>query len=89
MDPAKLKREYGKELCFWGSIDEQYTLPFGTPDEVRREVLDRVATLGADGGLILAPTHHLQLDTPLGNFWAMVEAVSGRARPGSACGHRR
>jgi len=81
MDPVRLKREYGKELCFWGSIDEQYTLPFGTPDEVRREVLDRVATLGAGGGLILAPTHHLQLDTPLGNFWAMVEAVSGRARP--------
>ena len=31
MDPAELKREYGKQLCFWGSIDEQHTLPFGTP----------------------------------------------------------
>jgi len=80
MDPARLKREYGKDLCFWGSIDEQYTLPFGTPAEVRQEVLDRIATLGSDGGLILAPTHHLQLDTPLENFWAMVEAVTGRPR---------
>jgi uroporphyrinogen decarboxylase len=78
MDPVKLKREYGKDLCFWGSIDEQYTLPFGTPAEVRKEVLDRIATLGSGGGLILAPTHHLQLDTPLENFWAMVEAVRGR-----------
>ena len=80
MDPFRLKREYGKELCFWGSMDEQYTLPFGTPDQVRQEVLSRIATLGAGGGLILAPTHHLQLDTPLENFWAMVEAVTGRAR---------
>jgi uroporphyrinogen decarboxylase len=80
MDPARLKREYGKELCFWGSMDEQYTLPFGTPAEVRQEVLDRIATLGDGGGFILAPTHHLQLDTPLENFWAMVEAVTGRAR---------
>jgi uroporphyrinogen-III decarboxylase len=78
MDPVKLKREYGKDLCFWGSIDEQYTLPFGTPAEVRKEVLDRIVTLGSGGGLILAPTHHLQLDTPLENFWAMVEAVRGR-----------
>jgi uroporphyrinogen-III decarboxylase len=77
MEPVKVKREYGKDLCFWGSMDEQYTLPFGSPDDVRREVLDRIATLGADGGLILAPTHHVQLDTPLENFWAMVEAVTG------------
>ena len=46
MDPARLKREYGRELCFWGSIDEQYTMPFGTPDEVRREVVDAWQTLG-------------------------------------------
>ena len=60
-------------------MDEQYTLPFGSPGEVREEVLDRIATLGAGGGLILAPTHHMQLDTPLENFWAMVEAVTGHS----------
>lgn len=79
MDPVRLKRAYGRHLCFWGSVDTQYTLPFGRPDAVRREVLDRIATLGAGGGLILAPTHHVQLDTPLENFRAMVEAVTGHA----------
>jgi uroporphyrinogen decarboxylase len=78
MDPVRLKREYGKDLCFWGSIDEQYTLPFGSPEDVRKEVLDRIATLGENGGLILAPTHHVQLDTPLENFWAMAETITGR-----------
>ena len=77
MDPAKLKRQYGKSLCFWGSIDEQRTLPFGTPDEVRREIQERLATVGREGGLILAPTHHVQLDTPLENFWAMVDTITG------------
>ena len=80
IDPARVERETGRDLCFWGSIDEQHTLPFGTPDEVHDEVLDRVATLGTAGGLILAPTHHVQLDTPLENFWAMVEAVGGGTR---------
>ena len=80
MDPVKVKREYGKDLCFWGSIDEQYTLPFGRPEDVRREVRERIGTLGQGGGLILAPTHHVQLDTPLENFWAMVEGVTGVTR---------
>jgi uroporphyrinogen decarboxylase len=75
MDPAKLKREYGSKLCFWGSIDEQQTLPFGNPDEVRREVLTRLDTLGKGGGLIIGPTHHVQLDTPMENFWAMTDTV--------------
>ncbi len=77
MDPVKLKREYGDRLCFWGSIDEQRTLPFGTPDDVRAEVLARLRTLGEGGGLILGPTHHVQLDTPMENFWAMVNTITG------------
>lgn len=76
MDPIKLKRQYGDKLSFWGTIDQQHTLPFGTPDDVRREVLDRLATVGRGGGLILAPTHHIQLDTPLENFWAMIRAIA-------------
>ncbi len=77
MEPAELKRRYGEQLCFWGSIDEQQTLPFGTAEEVRGEVLDRLRTIGKGGGLIIGPTHHVQLDTPMENFWSMVNAITG------------
>ena len=76
MDPALLKEEYGDRLCFWGSIDEQRTLPFGKPLDVAEEVLVRLRTLGRSGGLILGPTHHVQLDTPMENFWAMVNTIA-------------
>jgi uroporphyrinogen decarboxylase len=78
MDPARLKALYGDRLCFWGSIDEQKTLPFGTPASVAAEVQRRLETIGRDGGLIIGPTHHVQLDTPMENFWAMVDAVGAR-----------
>ena len=81
MNPEELKNKYGDRLCFWGSIDEQHTLPFGTSDEVSREVLQRIATLGRDGGLIIGPTHHVQLDTPMENFWAMIRTVTGMNDP--------
>lgn len=72
MDPADIKNKFGDKLCFWGSIDEQHTLPFGSAEDVWDEVLERLKTLGSGGGLILAPTHHVQLDTPLENFWAFI-----------------
>ncbi|NOZ50655.1 MAG: hypothetical protein GXP37_11510 [Chloroflexi bacterium] len=75
MDPAEIGKAFGDRLCFWGSIDEQYTLPFGTPADVRNEVLQRLRTIGKDGGLILAPTHHVQLDTPMENFWALIDTI--------------
>jgi len=77
MDPAEVKKQFGRNLCFWGSLDEQHTLPFGTPDDVRREVVERLQTIGHNGGLIIGPTHHVQLDTPMENFWAMVNAITG------------
>jgi len=76
MDPVKLKLEYGQKLCFWGSLDEQHTLPFGKPDDVKNEVVRRLQTLGKGGGLILGPTHHVQLDTPMPNFWAMINTMT-------------
>jgi Uroporphyrinogen decarboxylase (URO-D) len=76
MDPVRLKQDFGNKLCFWGSIDEQHTLPFGTAAETQAEVLTRLRTLGKDGGLILGPTHHVQLDTPMDNFWAMVNTIT-------------
>ncbi|MGB9553357.1 MAG: uroporphyrinogen decarboxylase family protein, partial [bacterium] len=75
MDPVFLKKRYGKNLSFWGSIDEQHTLPFGTQEEVRREVLERLSVLGEGGGFIIAPTHHVQLDTPLENFFTFLETA--------------
>jgi uroporphyrinogen-III decarboxylase len=79
MDPAEVKRKYGGQLSFWGTIDEQHTLPFGSPADVNSEVVDRLKTVGQGGGLILAPTHHVQLDTPLENFWAMVNTIQHTA----------
>jgi uroporphyrinogen decarboxylase len=75
MNPAKIKKQYGDKLSFWGSLDEQKTLPFGTPEDVANEVRQRLETVAYNGGLILAPTHHIQLDTPLENFWAMVNTI--------------
>ncbi len=75
MDPAEVKKKYGGQLSFWGTIDEQHTLPFGSPADVANEVVDRLRTVGQGGGLILAPTHHVQLDTPMENFWAMVNTI--------------
>jgi len=80
LDLVQLKEAYGEKLCFWGSIDEQQTLPFGSPEDVRREVASRIKVLGHNGGLILGPTHHVQLDTPIENFWAMVEAITHSAQ---------
>jgi len=77
MDPAALKRAYGDRLSFWGTIGTQSTLPFGSPDDVRREVRTRVETVGAGGGLFLAPTHVLEPEVPYENIVAFVEAVKG------------
>jgi uroporphyrinogen-III decarboxylase len=77
MSPEELKRKYGESLCFWGTIDEQHTLPFGSPQDVKNEVLDRLKTVGRNGGLILGPTHHVQLDTPMENFHSMVGTITG------------
>ena len=76
MDPEQLKKTFGDRLCFWGTIDEQHTLPFGDPSDVQAEVRRRLETVGRNGGLILSPTHHVQLDTPLENFWMMVETIT-------------
>ena len=74
-DLAALKEQYGDKLCFHSAVDNQQTLPFGTPLDVKEEVLTRMRTIGRGGGLIIGPTHNLQLDTPLENFWSLVDTV--------------
>lgn len=71
MDPAGLKKDFGDKLCFHGGICTQSTLPFGNPDQVTEEVKDRVISLGAGGGFILAPSHNIQPDTSVDNIIAM------------------
>jgi uroporphyrinogen decarboxylase len=75
MDPAALKAQYGDRLAFWGTVGTQTTMPFGTPDDVRNEVRERIRTVGEGGGLLLAPTHLLQTEVPWENIVAFFEAV--------------
>jgi uroporphyrinogen decarboxylase len=75
MDPVRLKNDYGRNLCFWGSLDIQKTLPFGTPEQAKEEVITRLKTIGRNGGLLIGPTHNVQLDTPLENFWSMLDTI--------------
>jgi len=65
MNPAEIKRKFGKYLCFMGTIDEQETLPFGTIEDLKGEILTRIKTVGKGGGLILGPTHNVQIDTSI------------------------
>jgi uroporphyrinogen decarboxylase len=73
MDAGLLKREYGRDLCFYGGIDVQHTLPYGTAEEVRAEVRERIDVLGENGGYILASSHALMDDVPAANVLAMYD----------------
>ena len=75
MDPAKLKNLYGEQLAFWGTIGTQTTMPFGTPDDVRNTIIERIRTVGRGGGLVLAPTHVLEPDVPWENVIAFFETI--------------
>lgn len=68
-----LKRDFGDRVVFHGAVDNQETLPFGTADDVRREVLENLRILGAGGGYILAPCHNIQSVTPHENIVALYE----------------
>ncbi len=71
---ARLKREYGKHLCFQGGIDIQHILPNGTPAEVTAHVRDRVNVLSDGGGYIFGTAHNILPDIPTENILALVEA---------------
>ncbi len=76
MDPAELKKEYGDRVTFWGGgVDTQKTLPFGTPDEVRAEVRERIKTFGPGGGFVFNTVHNVQARVPVENVIAMYETV--------------
>ena len=75
MDAAALKAGYGERLCFEGGVSVQKTLPFGTPEDVRRETEYLIRTLGKNGGYILGPSHAIQAGTPPQNIMAMLDAA--------------
>ena len=77
MDPRELKREFGKDLTFWGGgCDTQGVLTFGTPDDVEREVRRRISELAPGGGFVFNQIHNIQPQVPAANILRMFEAVA-------------
>jgi hypothetical protein len=76
MDPTVLKTRFGEQVTFWGGgVDTQHTLPFGTPDEVRSQVRERLEIFGRGGGFVFNPIHNVQAKVPIENLLAMYETV--------------
>lgn len=76
MEPRDLKREFGREIVFWGGgVDTQNTLPFGTPEDVYREVRERIEILGDGGGFVFNTIHNILANTPLENVQALFRAL--------------
>lgn len=76
MDPKLLKEKHGERITFWGGgINTQETLPFGTPEQVRKEVLERCEIFAPGGGFVFNAIHNVQALSPIENVVAMIEAV--------------
>lgn len=75
MDREVLARDFGRSVVFHGGIDNQQTLPFGTPAEVRQQVLDNIRIFSGCRGYIVAPCHNIQANTPTENILALYDAV--------------
>lgn len=76
MDPRVLKNEFGSDVVFWGGgIDTQQTLPFGTPEQIDRQVQERIEIFGMGGGFVFNTIHNVQARIPAKNLVALYEAV--------------
>jgi len=76
MDPVELKREFGTKVTFWGGgVDTQRLLSFGTPDEVRQNVHERLRIFAPEGGFVFAAIHNVQPKVPIENLLALYETV--------------
>ena len=76
MDPCELKKKFGERITFWGGgVDTQRTLPFGTAEDVRREVRERLRAFGPGGGFIFNAVHNIQALVPVQNVLAMYETA--------------
>lgn len=81
MDREGLARDFGRPIVFHGAVDNQQTLPFGTPADVKQEVADNIRIFGKGKGYIVAPCHNLQPNTSTANIVALYEAVREYGRP--------
>ncbi|MHB1347543.1 MAG: uroporphyrinogen decarboxylase family protein, partial [Candidatus Humimicrobiaceae bacterium] len=75
MNDIELKNKYGKNLTFWGGINVQKTIPFGTAEDVIKEVKNRIEVFGKDGGFIISSAHNIQpsiraIDNTFTYYWA-------------------
>lgn len=75
MERERLAADFGRDVVFHGGVDNQRTLPFGTPEDVRREVRENLAIFRGGRGYVVSPCHNLQVNTPAANVVAMYEAV--------------
>ena len=76
MEPGYLKREFGKDICFWGgACDSQLTLTLGTPQQVREQTKRNIEQFACGGGYVAANVHNVQANVPIENFLAMWETV--------------
>jgi uroporphyrinogen decarboxylase len=80
MDTARLKRDFGRDITFWGSVDTQHVLPFGTPAQVADEVRRRIDDLAPGGGFVLAAVHNIQPDVPPENIVALFDTALAYGR---------
>jgi len=85
MGAEHLKSTYGDRLVFWGGgVDTQKVLPFGTPEEVRRQVIERCNVFSRGGGFVFNTIHNIQAQTPVANIVAMLDAVREFDRAGAS-----
>lgn len=76
MNPRDLKKNYGRKLTFWGGgVDTQQILPFGTPDQVRDQVRERIDIFAEGGGFVFCSIHNIQACTPVENLLALFEVI--------------
>jgi uroporphyrinogen decarboxylase len=76
MDPVRLKREFGKDLTFWGGgCDTQGVLKDGTPQQVRDDVRRRIEIFARDGGFVFNQIHNILPEVPPENVIAMYDAA--------------